>query len=1372
MVRFRSAILIAIILLAAPGAIALSAGHPAGCPAGRPASAGNPRPQTTSLSLTYDFAPPVVVPAGAYHRIALANLPTLGEPGQPALPYQSARILLPPGQDVAGVEVEPVGEAVWPGRVRPAPAQPQQPLCIPPTGDTTRSTEHPTTTYPPQYHQVFSTQTLGGYRILLLRLFPVRYEPATDRLTYARQLRVTVRLRPTIHEAALPPNPTVASRVRALVDNPSHLRSPISNPRPTGPLVDPDTPYDYIIITNEALSPTFQSLVDWRTSQGLAARIFTTEEIYAHYDGTRPDGGTDNPTRIRNFLIDAYTAWLTTPHPLRYVLLGGDVEIIPPRYVSVLAGIYSSDELICDNYYAGLDGTWDDDADGYYGEGDATGGGTGEAGEEADFYAELYVGRAPVSSAAQAANFINKIIAYESDPAAAYLDEGLMLGEQLDSRTYAGYSVDEIAALAPALDVTRLYDRNATWDASDLIPRLNGGVHIVNHLGHAYYGMVMRMTRAQVDNLTNEEPFLVHTQGCLAAKFDEDDAVGEHFVFGEHGAFAFIGNTQYGWYLPGSTNGASQLFHLAFIDALFNERIHPVGQALQYAKEISLDRVGPAGPERWVCLELVLLGDPATPVVTDYEDPVAHIASPPGGFPVAGRVPLAGSAHAGTANGATFASYRLDYGSGTNPATWTQIGVTATTPLTAGPLGTWDTGLLPDGKYTLRLTAADGTGLTSADQIVVSVDHADITAPAAGEFLGGGAVVTVTGTATRGDFQDYAVQVGAGANPDRWTPVLTATTPVTAGTLALWDTGAITEAGRYTLRLLVHGTDYIGSDAATVVVDPLYQAGWPRDVEQRISESAIAVGDLDGNGDMEVVAVEGMYNCGGALEGGRCGAYGMRVYAWHHDGSLVDGWPRMPGSDNRLTTPTLADLDADGDLEVIVGSIDGRVYVYEHDGASAAGWPQTTDDAIYATPAAADLDEDGDLEVVACSRDGQTYAWHHDGSLVSGWPRPTDACDASPLLVNLDGDGEREVVVAGRTGRVSAFRPDGSPMSGWPITVSGKFVASPAAGDLDGDGVPEIVAAAEDAVYVWRPDGTPAPGWPQTGLAGDIVSSPALADLDGDGSLEIILAGGSQVVYAWHYDGTPVDGWGNAKAPVVRSSPVVGDIDGDGDLEVLLAGGDDDGGIYAWHSDGTPVEDWPRSIPTRDAPWPDWDRRCSPVLVDVDGDGDLEVGLGVETKVFFWDTPGPFDRAPWPTFQADPARSGAFACLTPTVQAVHVFTDGLSAAFSAEVEASLPVYYLWEFGDGVTSTVPAVTHTYPAYGVYPLTLTVRDHCGTAVWCGHVNLPSPWRQFYLPVVMRDVSQISPAGGSAALKPPAQKQSPFGAEMHGLARRRVR
>jgi hypothetical protein len=93
-------------------------------------------------------------------------------------------------------------------------------------------------------------------------------------------------------------------------------------------------------------------------------------------------------------------------------------------------------------------------------------------------------------------------------------------------------------------------------------------------------------------------------------------------------------------------------------------------------------------------------------------------------------------------------------------------------------------------------------------------------------------------------------------------------------------------------------------------------------------------------------------------------------------------------------------------------------------------------------------------------------------------------------------------------------------------------------------------------------------------------------------------------------------------------------------------------------------------------------------------------------------------------------------CPEPAILAVHVVTDDLTAAFSATITTTLPADYLWEFGDEVTSTLPAPTHTYVAYGTYPYTLTVTNDCGADDWSAQVTLLAPRRRTYLPLIFKN------------------------------------
>jgi len=285
-------------------------------------------------------------------------------------------------------------------------------------------------------------------------------------------------------------------------------------------------------------------------------------------------------------------------------------------------------------------------------------------------------------------------------------------------------------------------------------------------------------------------------------------------------------------------------------------------------------------------------------------------------------------------------------------------------------------------------------------------------------------------------------------------------------------------------------------------------AGWPRTTGSYVNSSP-ALGDLDGDGHLEVVV--------GCDDG--------KVYAWHHDGAPVAGWPQTTGSYVE-SSPALGDLDGDGKLEVVVGSSDvlgyGKVYAWHHDGTPVAGWPQTTGiHIVTSSPALGDLDGDGKVEVVVGSNDGYVYAWHHDGAPVAGWPQAAGGwVNSSPALGDLDGDGKLEVVVGScygslpsNNGYVYAWHHDGATVAGWPRTTGGAVDSSPALGDLDGDGKLEVVVGcANDKVYAWHHDGSPVPGWPQT-TGGWVDSSPALGDLDGDGTLEVVV--GSDKVYAW-----------------------------------------------------------------------------------------------------------------------------------------------------------------------------------------------------------------------------------------------------------------
>ena len=617
------------------------------------------------ITITYDFPEPGIEKAweipvskdaspaiDGYVSVTIDDLPQWSEPGLPVLPFKTAKILLPHGFDVKDVAVACGDKVVLPGSYLVEPGQQAVPLSYegpveptPPEPEVYDSL----TPFPGKLHSDSMIQSKSGYTMLLLNLHPVEYVPALGQLSYYESLTAKVTLKPATKADDEVRNVRLLGQYgevsREIVDNPEAAASYGSalSISTGSSLLDPGD-YEYVIITSQALKDTsgpnnFQALRDEKISRNITTTIVTTEWIYANYSGTRPDGGEDNQTRIRNFIIDAYNTWGTT-----YVLLGGDGDgddvggesgddIIPARGFAVEFDY----DIAADMYYACLDGSFDYNADGVYGEpNDGPGGG------EVDLFAEVYVGRAPVDSEAEVQNFVDKTLAYQNIPVT---DENLskvwMVGEYVGFggvAEWGGNYKDEIkegssahgyttvgfenSPYTPGMNASTLYDRDYAgndWPPSEVIGIINDNAHLINHLGHANVGYAMKMYNTDADGLTNDALYFIgYSQGCYCGSFDNrddygdylaSDCIAEHLTTQPHGAVAFIANSRYGLGEGYSTDGPSQHYDREFWDAVLGENISSIGIANQDSKEDNAGRIGNA-QDRWCYYTINLFGDP------------------------------------------------------------------------------------------------------------------------------------------------------------------------------------------------------------------------------------------------------------------------------------------------------------------------------------------------------------------------------------------------------------------------------------------------------------------------------------------------------------------------------------------------------------------------------------------------------------------------------------------------------------------------------------------------------------------------------------------------------------------------------------------
>ena len=142
-----------------------------------------------------------------------------------------------------------------------------------------------------------------------------------------------------------------------------------------------------------------------------------------------------------------------------------------------------------------------------------------------------------------------------------------------------------------------------------------------------------------------------------------------------------------------------------------------------------------------------------------------NITAPASSSEVSGVVSVVGSA--ATAN---FAFYKLEFGPGANPGSWTDIGVTHDTPVVNSQLETWDTTRLVDGVYSLRLRAVKKDG--NYDEVFVRELTVNNSKPTA----------TPTTTETSGTPTRRSTAVDAPTAVDDVTPQATATLQVIAAT--------------------------------------------------------------------------------------------------------------------------------------------------------------------------------------------------------------------------------------------------------------------------------------------------------------------------------------------------------------------------------------------------------------------------------------------------------------------------------------------------------------------------------------------------------------------------------------------------------------
>lgn len=608
----------------------------------------------------------------------------------------------------------------------------------------------------------------------------------------------------------------------------------------------------------------------------------------------------------------------------------------------------------------------------------------------------------------------------------------------------------------------------------------------------------------------------------------------------------------------------------------------------------------------------------------------------------------------GTAAGPDLASWRLEYGPGAAPSSWTTV-ASSSLQVADGALAAWDLAGVPDGAHTLRLVAQNSAGQTYEDRLPVFVDNVVITEPAPLQLsvIHGGQSVTIRGTAASSNFASYNITILGSNNLPLSNPSVTlpggGAAPVREGVLGVWDTAGV-PADNYRIYLNEYlTTGALVQDSVKVIIDPTLREGWPVNiglVSNGIASWAIAdqlvAADIDGDGGKEVVV-----------------SYNTQVHVFTHTGAELAGWPRTVDPQNlggkTQRGPAVADFDGDGSPEIVAANDRNQILIYRADGSLLPGWPKNLG-GTFTKLAVDDINGDGAKEIVAAV-DARVVAISAQGNFLPGFPVYPGAFVMAPAVGDLDGDGKKEIVVAGDVGPTNLYviNSNGGLRPGWPKAVNPTLSSGytspsqPALGDLDGDGDLEIVMGSADGkVYAFNHDGTSLAGWPQLTKAAR-VNAPAVGDIDGDGRPEVI-AGNDKVLennayanylYAWRGDGTPLAGWPVKNDRPLSSTffgfgaPALVDLDQDGRADVVAASdtnANSPAALNAYRFDGKKVAGFPK--PTLRTGSYD---SCTVAVADLDGNGLLEMAwIDGDANLYVWNLSAPANAsAPWPMFRHD-----------------------------------------------------------------------------------------------------------------------------------------
>ncbi|NIR51583.1 T9SS type A sorting domain-containing protein [candidate division KSB1 bacterium] len=340
--------------------------------------------------------------------------------------------------------------------------------------------------------------------------------------------------------------------------------------------------------------------------------------------------------------------------------------------------------------------------------------------------------------------------------------------------------------------------------------------------------------------------------------------------------------------------------------------------------------------------------------------------------------------------------------------------------------------------------------------------------------------------------------------------------------------------------------------------------------------------------------------------------------------------------------PRFADIDADGDQDLFIGEDGGNIHFYRN-----VGTPQTpifsfeTENFAVlvefdSAPEFFDLDADGDLDLLVGDNIGNMNYYQNTGThrnpfftqLTNNLVSIDVGEFCSVTLADINNDSALDLFFAEDRGRIHFYRNEGTSDNPSFLWVTNNFASinlavgiAPTFADIDNDNDPDLFVG-EDSGHIrfYRNDGTAFE--PHFELIDDRLAAidvgtfavPAFADIDDDGDLDLFIGESEGHVHFYRNSGTA--GRSDFTLETSRyaaidvgdfSAPTFADIDLDGDLDLFV--GDFFGEIHFFQNKGTP-ENPNLMLEAEQFGAIDVGDYSVPIFADIENDGDSDLFIG------------------------------------------------------------------------------------------------------------------------------------------------------------------